>query len=73
MNSSEVSPDPAAVRGTDTVVHHGTRWSKGVVLRWPNLDVIFGYKGGARSGTYVRGLQPVGSSRVGHAMARLKL
>jgi hypothetical protein len=73
MDGSEASPDPAAARGIDTVAHHGTRRSKGGVLQWPNLDVIFGYRGGARSGTYLRGLQPAGSSRAGRTTVRLKL
>jgi hypothetical protein len=36
------------------------------VLRRPNLDVIFSYRGGARSGTYLEGLRAVGATRVGH-------
>jgi hypothetical protein len=35
------------------------------VLRWPNLDVIFSYRGGARSGTYLGGLQAAGATGVG--------
>jgi hypothetical protein len=61
MDDSEASPDPAAARGTNTEAHHGTRWSRGAVLRQLNLDVIFDYRGGARLGTYLRGLQPVGA------------
>jgi hypothetical protein len=48
---------------------HGARWSEGgAVLRWPNLDVIFSYRGGARLGTYLRGLWAVGAIGVGRAM-----
>jgi hypothetical protein len=74
MDVSKASPDPVAARGIAMVAHHGARRSKGGgVLRWPSLDVIFGYRGGVRSGTYIRGLQPVGSSGAGCATARLKL
>jgi hypothetical protein len=37
------------------------------VLRWPNLDVIFSYRGGARSGTYLGCLCAVGATGVGRA------
>jgi hypothetical protein len=47
--------------------------ARGGVLRWPNLDVIFGYSGGVRSGTYLRGLQPTGSFGAGRTTVRLKL
>jgi hypothetical protein len=74
MDASEASPDLTAVHGIATVAHHGVHRSKrGGVLRWPSLDVIFGYRGGARPGTYLQGLQPVGSSGAGRVTVRLKL
>jgi hypothetical protein len=73
MDDSAASPDPMVAHITDMAAHHGARRSKGAVLRWPNLDVIFGYRGGARLGIYLPGLQLAGSFGAGCTTARLKL
>jgi hypothetical protein len=68
MDDSDASPDPG---GDVWNRYDGAPWHSselgGVVLRWPNLDVIFSYRGSVRSGTYLGGLQAVGATGVGHA------